>query len=60
MTNSRNRKQNPLSLRLESLRRLSDDSLAQVDGATAAFVTDIKCPEKTWGTSKSRSIVHTA
>ena len=57
MTNQ-NKKQNPLALRLDTLRHLSDDTLAAVDGGTGVLVDPIKCPEKGWGTSKSRSIVY--
>ena len=44
----------PLSLQLDTLRNLSDDTLVVVNGG----IDDIRllCPSKTWGGSPSRSI----
>jgi len=56
----KNPKQNSLSLRLEKLRRLTNDSLGQVGGGgTDDVIVDIKCPQATWHTSKSAGRTHT-
>jgi hypothetical protein len=49
----------PFALHLDTIRTLSDDSLAEVDGATSDNSNlCLMCPSRTWSGSKRRTIMY--